>query len=297
MTVFDFVKMHFGDSSAQYLRNIRMGGNNNRKGCEYETSYAVFKICDIAANELNLDDFIVSYQQDAFVDDICVQQISNSSRINYQAKNSNGTAADWNDDIKNRFLCQQKIDMEFHGSNYSSQILLVSCPIKQKKNQDKIPLDMRNFCFSEYFPYNESVIRLVQSCSVLKANLEKLCNSRELWVLDSAYRLVLSCYLGNSAQVNVSDIMVSARALARPNIFADLSTADSVIPVWLMNKCSKFDDIDLRTEFSRIIVCYNGFELSLNASLEEPESSVMNTLNKPGEFLAFLMLKTQAELQ
>ena len=62
MTVFDFVKMHFGDSSAQYLRNIRMGGNNNRKGCEYETSYAVFKICDIAANELNLDDFIVSYQ-------------------------------------------------------------------------------------------------------------------------------------------------------------------------------------------------------------------------------------------
>jgi hypothetical protein len=296
MTVFDFVKTRFGSDSAEYLRNIRTGGDNNKKGCEYEIFYAVSKICDIAANEVNLSDFIISDQQDAFVDDICVQQISTKVKTNYQAKNSSGAAADWNDDIKNRFDLQRQIDMEFHKCNDSLQILLVSCPNKKAANGNKIPSNMRNFCFSEYFPYYKSIATLVLSYPMLRLNLEKLCNSNEVSVLDEAYRLVLSSYMGNPTQVRIDSIMASARALAKPDIFVDFSKADSVVPEWLIDKCSEFEGINIKTESSRIIVCYNGFELTLSAYLDEPESSVINALNEPSKFLAFLMSKTQAEL-
>ena len=297
MTVFDFVEKQFGTKTADYLKRIRIGGDNNKKGSEYEVFYAVAKICEIAANQTLLDDFILSRQETAFVDDFCIRQLSERRKTNYQAKNSSGAAADWDVDMENRFCWQHEIDKKVHQYPLSSQVLLVSCPQKQAANDEKIPPEIKSFCFSEYFPYHPSVTQLLMSYSSLRSNLEKLCDSNDLSIIDAAFRLVLSSWFADDRPTTVSDIIGSAKALAKPNIFATFLPEGPVIPGWLLDKCNKLSGFDVRVEFSRFVVRYNGFEVSLGRGLGDPESSVLDELTGPGEFIAFLMSKAQAELK
>lgn len=297
MSVSAFVEQQFGSKAARYLKHIRTGGDNNRKGAGYESFYAVAKICDLAVNHAALDDFILSSQEEAFVDDLCIRQLSKPHKTNYQAKNSSGTAADWDADMEQRFRWQHEIDREVHKYPSNSQVLLVSCPQKAAANESKIPNELKEICFSEYFPYQASVIQLVMSCLDLRSTLEKLCGSRDLSVIDCAFRLVLSAWSADDRPRSAGDIIGMAKAMARPNIFADFLPERQGVPGWLLEKCSNFTGFNVHMEFARFIISYNGLEVSLASDSSEPDSNILDSLTTPREFLAFLMSKSQTELQ
>ncbi|QBC43834.1 hypothetical protein [Iodobacter fluviatilis] len=298
MSVTEFVKGKYGSAAAVYLAHIRRGGDSNQKGTAYEAFYAAAKIFELAANPSNeLHDFSISSQDIAFVDDLCVRQISIRAKTNYQAKNSSGAPANWDAEMEERFRRQLEIDTEFHEVNISTQVLLVSCPIKARDNESKIPSDLKERCYSEYFPYQDtSTTRLLCDFQPLRSNLEALCGSSDLSLLDSAFKLVLAIWGTDADRPRmVDDILGRAKALGKPNIFVDTVIERTEVPSWLLEKCYTFNNVTVRVESASFIVSYNGLEVGLACNVVTPDSDEIGTLSTPMQFLNFLMRKNAAE--
>lgn len=300
MSVNEFVKKAFGDRAAENLKNIGTGGKNNQKGATFENYYAVAKICMLAANSASvegMDDFHVSSQEEAFVDDLCIRRVSADQKTNYQAKNSAGSAADWDAEMQTRFERQQRIDLEHHGSQSSQQILLVSCPKKAAANDGKIPIPMRKYCTSEYFPYDPCLYELLRQKPELRQDLASICASNSLSVVDCAFRLVLGVWCeGGDAPRSVGDIVGQAKAMAHPDIFAAHIVGRRGVPGWIREKCSAFPGCGARVEFGSFIVSYNGIEASLGSDPSEPDADTLDALQTPSDFFVFVMSKSAAEL-
>jgi len=296
MTVESYVKEKYGDDAAKNLKRIRTGGDNNQKGATFEIFYAVSKTCSIAAHESALNDFIISAQEEAFVDDLCIRQISTSKKINYQAKNSSGAAANWNDALEKRFEWQREIDIEHHKFKSSHQVLLVSCAEKASNNSIRIPLSHIDYCSSEYFPYADNSVSTIRASSELRADLEKLCDSTDLSTIDSAFRLVLSAWMSKDTPRSIEDIIGTAKHDAKPDIFADFIEERPKIPGWLLEKCGAFQGMDVRVESGRFVVSYSGLDVSIGKSFPSPDKEVLDNLLTEGTFIAYLMSTIQSEL-
>lgn len=296
MTLGAYVEQQFGSRQAAKLGNIRRGGDNNSKGASFETYYAAAKVCEVAANETDLDDFLLSSQELAFVDDLCLRQQSTAYKDNYQAKNSAGSAAAWDAEMEERFRMQLQIDAEFHGSQKSRQILLVSCPEMAAANDAKIPADLKGVCLSEYFPYEAGATRLIYASPQLKRSLEAICNTDNLATLDVAFRCVVSAWLCDDTARSVGDVIGRAKADSKPNVFRTSIPERPGIPDWLQRICLTFNQLEPRVEFGNFKVSYNGFEVSLGSAPAEPEPGVLESFGNIGDVLAFFMSQAQKEL-
>jgi len=296
MSVKEFVRAIFGDGAAKKLKRIGTGGQSNQKGSTFENFYAVAKICMLAANSSSMqemDDYLVSSQEEAFVDDLCVRQTSTRHKTNYQAKNSAGAVADWDAEMQLRFERQQKIDIEYHECSSSQQVLLVSCADKAAANDQKIPSQLKEFCASEYFFYSSSSYEVVKRKPELRDALSLICTSNNPSILDSAFKLVLGIWSeGGGRPRSIGDLVGQAKAIANPNIFAGHIAARQAIPGWLLEKCAAFLGCQARVEFGSFIVSYNGMEVSLGTDSNEPEARVLEALQTPSDFLMFLLSKS-----
>lgn len=260
MSAREFVRGAFGDDAADKLKRINTGGQNNQKGSTFESYYAVAKICMLAANSSSLqemDDYLLSSQEEAFVDDLCVRRNSTLHKTNYQAKNSAGAAADWDAEMQLRFERQQRIDLEHYQCHSSQQVLLVSCADKAAANDQKIPSHMKGFCASEYFPYSSSLYEILRQKPELRAALSSICTSDSLSVVDCAFRLVLGVWSeGGERPRSVGDLIGQAKAMASPDIFAGHIVGRLGVPGWIREKCAAFPDCHARVEFGNFIVSY-----------------------------------------
>jgi hypothetical protein len=108
---------------------------------------------------------------------------------------------------------------------------------------------------------------------------------------------VLSALYKDEEPKSVGAIIGEAKAMARPNIFADFLPERPSAPGWLREKCLAFNGVDVRVESARFIVSYNGLEVSLGLDTSEPEPNVLDGLTTPGEFFDFLMSNSQMELE
>jgi len=291
-----YVEQSFGKGVATKLNNIRRGGDNNRKGDSYETYYAAAKVCEIAANQAAMDDFLMSSQELAFVDDLCVRQISTARKENFQAKNSAGDAATWDAEMAERFRMQIQIDNDYFKCAESRQVLLVSCPDKAAANDAKIPGELKTNCFSEFFPYHPKSTHLLYKTPELRANLQKLCESDDLHIIDTAFRYVVSAWACDDARRSVGDIIGQAKAMSKPNIFGSTVPERGGVPDWLHRICMAFPDLVSRVEFGTFIICYNGLDVGLGSTPAEPEPGVIENMGSIGEAFAFLMTRAQKDL-
>jgi hypothetical protein len=293
MKLENFVETNFGRDKLTVLRNIRQGGDNNSKGSKFEEFFAVASICKVAANEDNLGDFEISAQELAFVDDLTVCRLSTKDITNYQLKNSFGSAADWNDTISERFELQYRLDMGFHQASQSRQLLIVPCPDKAANNRAKIPTSLRDKAGCEVFRYKPSSYELITEISELRGDLAKICQSNDLHIIDIAFKLVLSVWGGNNKTQTVSEIIVEAEKIAKPNVF---KRVDSTIPDWLNSKVNSFQEMDIRVEFGHFVVSYRGFQVTTGETFEAPNVEKLNSLSTAGLFMKFLMETMQTEL-
>lgn len=290
MSVSDYVKQVFGEAFAKKLTKIRTGGDNNQKGTDFENFYAVVKICEIASSASNLDDYTVSSQELAFVDDLCVRCVNLGEKINYQAKNSALAAADWDNEMEERFRMQSDIDAAFHKLPNNQQILLVSSFDKAAANDAKIPMPMKAYAKSEFFPHANSPYQLFDQHAAARQVLEAVCDSKDLAVLDAAFRLVLGVWTAeNDRPRSVGDLIGLARANSRPDIFGGQMPHRPGVPGWILAKCAALQGFATRVEFGNFIVSYNGLEVSIPSTTETPEPDTLAELDTPEAFLAFLM--------
>lgn len=83
------------------------------------------------------ENYRISCQEAAFVDDLCVRNVTTGHKVNYQAKNSDGSAANWDADMQNRFDMQAVIDEHHHKAATWEQVLVVSSEAKAAANDAK----------------------------------------------------------------------------------------------------------------------------------------------------------------
>lgn len=290
MAVSDFVKQRYGEKAATRLRQIGTGGNNNQKGSEFESHYVATKVCSIAANESELDSFFISTQEEAFVDDICVRDTNGRCKTNYQAKNSSGDTASWDDDMAERFEMQKEIDEVVHQFPMSKQILLVSDAKRAAANDGKIPEHMRHFCSSEYFVYESKPAKLIWADNRLRQDLSSLCQTNQIDMLSYAFQLVVSAWgLDVSRPRSVGDLIGLANSMGNPEIFATHLPRRKNVPAWLTEKCFSFPGMEPRVEFGTFVVSYYGFEVSLGNDPKEPDAAELEAIADPEDFFGFLM--------
>lgn len=272
MSVADFVEGRLGYDLRKKLEKIGTGGSSNEKGSRYESYFAVAKICSAVAASLqneNFDNYSVSAQEVAFVDDICYKVHDLNEKTNYQAKNSSGRAASWTKDIEDRCLYQKDIDLIYHGANSSKSVLLVSSRSRRQKNIKKIPLSMRTYCFCEHFPYLENSSSLIMAHKPLRDDLKAICADDNLQTLDTAFKILHSAWATSSskAQRTVGDIVGEAKRMSRPNIFHAL-LPEREVPGWLMEKCATFNGCYASVESGVVCVSYNGLKISMPNAAE-----------------------------
>jgi len=306
MDVMTYVTDRFGEKHAKRLVNIGRGGDNNKKGSDFENFFAASKICCLAAeaNLTELDDYHVACQETAFVDDLCVRRLSKCSKTNYQAKNSDGAAANWDHDMETRFEMQYHMDVELHLTAVSVQILLVSCPDKAAANDAKIPKAMKAYCESEHFPHYTSSTQLVMGHAPLRNALNKLCGTESLSNVDAAFRLVLGEWCGdNENGRTVGDVLRRASANSRPDLFvsfnAQIQSAEDARPAmpltpegspkWLSDLLAAFQMSPATVECGAFIVSYNGMQARVAPDVANPSPEALTQLKSPGDIIMFLM--------
>lgn len=265
MSIFDYVENEFGADSKEKLTKINTGGSSNQKGNRYEDYFAITKVCTAISQAMklcNFDNYFVSSQEIAFIDDICYLIDDVKLKTNYQAKNSSGAAASWTLEIEERCKKQSTIDLHFHQVNKSMNVLLVSSRGKYKSNRKKIPVQMNTYCSSEFFPYFDNSVNLILNHKELRTSLEAICANKNIQTLDTAFRYIYSVWGTKDPQekCSVGDIIRRAKDMSKPNIFCGLLPKMS-LPSWLIEKCATFQNCQASIESGRVYVRYNGLEL------------------------------------
>ena len=302
MILEDFVSTKFGSDVAATLKKINQGGTNNQKGTIFENHFAISKICEYASDyPEDISNIHFTAQEFGFVDDICIQNTKLNKKINYQAKNSALGAADWTSDTTTRFSRQYSIDLEFHNYGISNQVLLVSCEQKQQANDAKIPDDMKEYAFSEYFPYCKKNYELLQADIPLRKHLEGLTGYERLDRLDYALKLLSGAWGATTERLSIKQIFDSASCVGVPEVFCNQMLQNVVAPEWLtvlIHDTASLHGINISVESSRVKVEFNGFEATANlAALEaKPDTGDLDKLTTPLQLINFVFNRAQAEL-
>jgi hypothetical protein len=299
--VLDFVGQTFGQRSLERLKNIGRGGDNNKKGADFENFYAASKICMLGGSPgSNANDYFISCQEAAFVDDVCVRHMSASVKTNYQAKNSPGAAADWDADMQERFEMQQRMDVGVHEAGSAFQVLLVSDTQKAAANDAKIPPYMKAYSRSEHFPYHKTSNGLIKGHPPLRAALSKLCNTDNLSTLDTAFRVVLGEWCAdNEVGRNVGEVLLNAKRSLTPNIMpgvGGMPAGDKPIPDWLRSMLETFQLSPATVECGAYQIAVNGFFAKVEFDVPEPPPEILGALKSRGDVFDFLMSLEAAQL-
>lgn len=306
--VLNFVSGQFGEPTKVKLVKIGRGGDSNKKGSDFENFYAAAKICMLAAEaRAASNDYQVSCQEVAFVDDVCVRDLVRDVKTNYQAKNSSGAPADWDEDMRSRFEMQQVIDLQLHGAAQATQILLVSDSEKAAANDGKIPDAMKLYCKSEHFPHCTSSTRLVMGYQPLREALAVLCGTNSVSTIDTAFRVVLGEWCADNLHGRiVGNVMARAKAVARPDFFPGVledfvaqtaaagvaETAESEganVPRWLVELLVAFQFSPATVEYGAFVIERNGMSARVGIDVPEPDLASLLALSSPSDVFDFLM--------
>lgn len=75
-----------GEKLFSYLCNKNVGGINNAKGNTFENFFAVYRIAELAAQNLHDTSHLISSQIRVFVDDLVIENTDSHSAHHFQIK-------------------------------------------------------------------------------------------------------------------------------------------------------------------------------------------------------------------
>jgi hypothetical protein len=146
------IKEEFGEDVYNYLKNKSRGGKSNQKGGAYEGFFAVYQIALAypLVRQESREIFIETQVDNAFVDDLMVEDLTKNHVKNLQLKNCDTTLT-WNDSgnknsycLWEDFLWQYKINTKFIGKT-SNIVLVLSSETNFSNRIKTIPKDIQDF--------------------------------------------------------------------------------------------------------------------------------------------------------
>lgn len=235
-----------------------------------------------------------------FVDDICHIDGNQQIKYNYQAKNSSGAAADWTDDISERFRKQRVIDSHCFKINQTKNRLLVSNKTKALRNLKKIPDDLNELDSCEYFEYHQTLVDLVYNTPLLNL-IKKLINSSNNSDIDYAAKLILGVLQANQYK-SVTDIFSQAQATAYPNPFIKFRPAPKTdsTPVWLQQILTNpSHHLAYRLEYNKLTITLNvGLTIAVDIeSINEISAEQTDKVNNIQDLVRLFMLVAAQDLE
>lgn len=167
-----------GAAAATYAQNKQRGGANGKKGPQYENYFIAYKVAEIVCQRL--DGTIVDWpflggQTRGFVDDVVVS----SAKANdyYQLKNV--ATISW---TAGTHPIATDFSYQYAVANYEKQAnpathLVVANTAQQAAMHASMPADIAPYSTVSYFPYSDSVNRLILENESLHPVLGKLSKS------------------------------------------------------------------------------------------------------------------------
>lgn len=251
----EFIEKQFGLDILKNIQNKHRGGTSSRKGSRYEDQFLLHKLLQVAANNTDWDNHRLSCQNLDFLDDVCYENLSIREKHNYQLKNSSGAVADWDSEISKLVSFQHQTDIDFHLMGRSFCYLVVSDEQKAVRNKGEIPKDISDYAKSEYFPYYENSIDLVQE--KLMPDISSLTGRTSLADCDYCAHLLLGILSGDIQPLTVREILNKAGSEGFPNPFL---REDITLPEWFKKLLEKYS-IQSNLDKGALSLSYKGFEM------------------------------------
>jgi len=293
-----FVEKELGKTVLLNLKRIHVGGNNNKKGRDYENFFQLFKAFELASQDIDHEKHLLSCQELAFIDDICHWDLEKSIKHNFQAKNSSGSAADWTSEITTRCKRQTILDTKFHSINESKNYLLVSCEKKRIDNLKKVPVKLSKLNTCIFFPYCQNLVELLDQTN-LKHHISTLIENDDPSQIDYAANLILGVLQGRSSK-DIKSIFEQACSTAHPNVFIkfrNTSSFNSKIPEWIEQiVTTSSNNTTYRLKSGRVYLSIGtGIEVSasLDLILQVPESKYQEIINTKDLAMLFMSLTSE----
>jgi hypothetical protein len=168
-----------GEAAAKYAQNKHRGGSNGKKGSRYEDYFLAYSVAEIVSHRL--DGTIPAWpflrgQTYGFVDDMMVS--SSEANSYYQLKNVASISWTTGDHpIATDFSYQYAVASYEKQANPTTH-LVVANAAQQTALQHSMPGDIAPHSTVRYFPYSESVNRLVLENESLHPVLKQLSKSK-----------------------------------------------------------------------------------------------------------------------
>ena len=198
----------------KYLKNKHKGGKNNNKGATYENYYATYLIASFTHKYMTQMEsvFLSSQLENAFVDDLLVNETSTLLRTYHQLKDV--ARLTWRTgkgcSLETDFKRQMEISNE-KGENFKLKLIYS----KTDSPVSSVPNNLSPFTTSEYFPASHSINQLILSYPPFKDAIKQIMVQQE--VPDDELSGAASAILGawnsvnqnNVSLQNISDIVYS----------------------------------------------------------------------------------------
>ena len=267
----------FSDEDIVLMQRMRTGGDNNRKGNNYEILFGIY----LMLNYRSSNNVYLSNCLQGTVDDWVV--ISETHKFNFQLKNSEGTSGKFDTDLKKRFQLQEHYD-KIHPDylkKISTHTLVFSNPEHIQFNQHYIAENTLDNNESLYFPYRDTLVEMLAiEESHFKRLLHPVCPDQSQH--ETALRLIASV-LGLEGSVSAFTEKLWEKVIrdAKPDIF---NLSPIILPPQIGKKC---EDLGIRLSCEYLV--YNGLSVlvteKLLASLNDAQLSTCRT---PQIFISLL---------
>ncbi|WP_343743605.1 hypothetical protein [Chitinophaga sp.] len=190
-----------------YLRRKHSGGAINKRGNDYETCFACFKIMQLTEKfRSQLNSIVVSSQGRGYVDDLWIQnlipgephetcyQLRTSHTLHWGKRTTPGTLSyDFH---------QQKDNLTKKGVNFCLE-LVVSKRKVHKSMHYNLAKTLTNVCTVYHFPWSNTIDRQVVNCRVFRQAATALCASTDTDKLQSLVSHFVGAWVASGGQ-NVS---------------------------------------------------------------------------------------------
>ncbi|NJM76538.1 MAG: hypothetical protein HC852_13060 [Acaryochloridaceae cyanobacterium RU_4_10] len=172
----DQIQHQFGTKVLNYVKNKHRGGTNSEKGNTYENFFAVFQLAFLAPQIIEFNDEIfLASQILAFVDDLIIDRQQTEMPLkHFQLKNS--TRVSWGQGLRSiadDFRKQYQLNLQINRQSDLS--LVVSDPKLKSSLELSQPADLKAFCQVQFFPYAQTLAKVIQQHEPLQRAIKYLC--------------------------------------------------------------------------------------------------------------------------
>lgn len=234
----------FGNEYLQYLKNKNRGGTANEKGNTFENFYTVYKIVELlgSVEEKEVDFIFFSAQELNFVDDLIIRNTIEKTNEHYQLKNTGKVF--WGEGMRSISddFCKQN-DFNAEIKKKCKCYLVVSDEGLMLKLQSELPEKINAFTYVNYFPYEDSINKLLKKSNEFVEGLKKLCPVNDMDKLEAlAVNIIGVWFSSNKTEFKLKDIydkIINGSSVYLKPLFTNYSIDNDV--KLILDKINKFE--------------------------------------------------------